>query len=246
MERTRITVRQLAKALDHSLLRPELTVAEVREGCRLARRFDVVSVCVRPSDVAVAGDELAGSDVLVTTTIGFPHGVATTAAKVAEARDALALGAVELDMVQHVGRLRSGDSAYVEQDIRAVVEEAHRARAVVKVILENAYLTDEEKVLACRLAEAAGADFVKTSSGFAPGGATVADLALMRRTCSPRVRIKAAGGVSTLDGALAVIAVGADRIGMRATQAVLEAAAERAGASGLLELPAPAGTASPR
>src|SRR5512146_1407131 len=170
-----ITYEQLAKVIDHSLLKPELTEADVIAGCQLAASYHVASVCVKPADVALAARLLQGSDVAVGTVIGFPHGNSTTAVKVFEARDALANGAVELDMVINIGALRSGKYDYVRDEIHAVVEAA-RGKALVKVILENAYLTDEQKVAACQLAEAAGADFVKTSTGFAPTGATIEDV----------------------------------------------------------------------
>src|SRR5512146_812922 len=169
-----ITYEQLAKTIDHSLLKPELTEADVIAGCELAARYHVASVCVKPADVALAARLLKGSDVAVGTVIGFPHGNSTTAVKVCEAQDALANGAVELDMVINIGALRSGKYETVRDEIRAVVEAA-KGKALVKVILENAYLTDEQKVTACQLAEAAGADFVKTSTGFAPTGATIED-----------------------------------------------------------------------
>jgi deoxyribose-phosphate aldolase len=216
-----ITAAQLAKSIDHSLLRPELTEAEVIAGCDLARRYHVASVCVKPCNVALAVRQLSGSDVAVGTVIGFPHGGSTTAAKVFEAGDAIANGAVELDMVINIGALCSGNIEAVLQDIRAVVEVA-RGKAIVKVILENAYLSDEQKVIACRLAEQAGADFVKTSTGFAPGGATLDDLKLMRASVGPKVQVKAAGGVRTLDALLAVIDAGATRVGATATAAMLD------------------------
>src|SRR5512136_3043307 len=216
-----ITYEQLAKTIDHSLLKPEMTEAEVIAGCELARAYHVASVCVKPCHVALAARLLKGSDVAVGTVVGFPHGSSTTAVKVAEARQAIADGAVELDMVINIGELRSGHADTVEQDIRAVVETA-KGRALVKVILENAYLTNEEKALACRLVEAAGADFVKTSTGFAPSGATIEDLKLMRASVSPRVQVKAAGGVRTLDAILAVIDTGTTRVGATATAAILD------------------------
>jgi deoxyribose-phosphate aldolase len=211
----------VAKTIDHSLLKPELEDDAVREGIAIAREYDVASVCVRPSDVAIARRLLEGSDVLVGTVIGFPHGAHTTAVKVDEARVAMEEGAVELDMVLHIGRLRSGEDGYVREDIAAVVEAA-RDRAIVKVILENAYLTDEQKVRACRLVEAAGAHYVKTSTGFAPSGATVEDLRLMRAAVSPAVKVKAAGGVRTLDALIDVLNAGADRVGATATRVILD------------------------
>jgi len=217
-----LTERDIAKTIDHSLLRPELDDAFVEAGCRLAAKYDVASVCVRPVDVRRATAILAGTDVAVGTTIGFPHGNHLTEVKVLEARRALADGATELDMVLQIGALKSGRDADVEADIRAVVEVGHAAGAIVKVIFENAYLTDEEKIRACHLAEAAGADFVKTSTGFAPSGATHDDLRLMRANTSAATRIKAAGGVRTLDALLAVMDLGVTRVGATATQAIIE------------------------
>jgi len=211
----------VAKMIDHSLLRPELTTAEVRMGYEIAARRGTASVCVRPSDVPSAVAALAGTGVLVGTVAGFPHGSATTAAKVAETRELIEWGADEIDMVLHIGRLRAGESAYVHDDIAAVVAAAQGR--VVKVILENAYLDDEQKVAGCRLAERAGAAFVKTSTGFAPGGATLADIRLMRSTVSPSVEVKAAGGVRTLDTLLTLHEAGATRFGATATEAVLDA-----------------------
>jgi deoxyribose-phosphate aldolase len=217
-----LTYRDVAKTIDHSLLRPELDDAFVADGCRLAAEYDVASVCVRPADVVRARAILAGSDVAVGTTIGFPHGNHLTETKVFEARRALADGATELDMVIQIAALKSGRDADVQADITAVVEVAHAAGAIVKVIFENAYLTDEEKVRACHLTEAAGGDFVKTSTGFAPSGATHEDLALMRRSVSARIQVKAAGGVRTLDALLEVMALGVTRVGATATKTMLD------------------------
>lgn len=217
-----VTERQLAKTIDHSLLKPELDDAFVEAGCRLALEYDVASVCVRPVDVKRAAALLDGSDVKVGTVVGFPHGSSTTATKVFEATDALGNGATELDMVIPIGALRSGRDQDVRDDIAAVTSVAHEAGAIVKVILENAYLTDDEKERGSRLVEAAGADFVKTSTGFAPSGATHADLELMRRVTSPHVQVKAAGGVRTLDDLLAVMSLGVTRIGATQTKAILD------------------------
>ena len=179
------------------------------------------SASVRPtSSVPLA--ILHGTDVAVGTVIGFPHGSSTTATKVFEARDALANGATELDMVIQIGALRSGRDQDVRDDVAAVVEVAHAAGALVKVILENAYLTDDEKARGSRLVETAGADFVKTSTGFASSGATHEDLALMRRVTSPHVQVKAAGGVRTLDDLIAVMNLGVTRIGATQTKAMLD------------------------
>ena len=217
-----LSYRDVAKAIDHSLLKPELDDAFVEAGCRLAAEYDVASVCCRPADIRRAAAMLAGTDVAVGATIGFPHGNLLTATKVFEAEHALRDGAVELDMVLQIAALKSGRDADVQADIEAVVRVAHDAGAIVKVIFENAYLTDDEKVRACRLSEAAGADFVKTSTGFAPGGATLEDLALMRRSVSPHVRVKAAGGVRTLDALLAVLDLGVSRVGATQTGPMLD------------------------
>lgn len=216
-----LTYQQVAKTIDHSLLRPELTDAELRAGCELAKAYDVASVCITPSNVPLAVRMLQDTDVHVGTVIGFPHGSSTTRTKAFEARNALGDGAVELDMVLNIGWLRSGLDARVQDDIQAVVAEA-AGKALVKVILENAYLTDDEKRRGCRLAEAAGANFVKTSTGFAPSGATLDDLRLMRASVSPSVQVKAAGGVRTLDTLIAVLNTGTTRVGATATAAILD------------------------
>jgi deoxyribose-phosphate aldolase len=217
-----ITYEQLAKVIDHSLLKPELTEADVVSGCELAKRYHVASVCVKPADVAQAARLLKGSDVAVGTVIDFPHGGSTTATKVFEAKDALANGAVELDMVINIGAMRAGKADLVREEISAVVAVAHPAGALVKVILENSYLTDAEKVTACKLAEQAGADFVKTSTGFAPTGATIADVKLMRASVGPQVQIKCAHGVRTLQALLDMIDAGVTRSGATATAAILD------------------------
>ncbi len=210
----------VAAMIDHSLLRPELTTDEVRAGCALAASYATASVCVRPSDVGLAVAALAGTGVLVGTVVGFPHGSPTTATKVAETAELVASGAAEIDMVLHVGRLRDGDAGYVRDDITAVVAAA--GGRTVKVILENSLLDHDAKVLGCRLAEAAGAHYVKTSTGFAGGAATTDDIALMRATVSPHVGVKAAGGVRTLGRLLELAALGATRFGATATAAILD------------------------
>lgn len=217
-----LSERVIAKTIDHSLLRPELDDAFVEDGCRLAARYDVASVCVRPADVRRAKAILDGTDVKVGTVVGFPHGNHRTDVKVLEARQALADGATEIDMVIQIGALKSGRDADVQADIQAVVEVAHAGGAIVKVIFENAYLTDDEKIRACHLTEAAGAEFVKTSTGFAPTGATHDDLRLMRANTSPPTQVKAAGGVRTLDALLEVMALGTTRIGATATAAIID------------------------
>src|SRR5829696_7146774 len=195
--------RDVAKTIDHSLLRPELDLATVREGVELALRHDVASATVRPADVAWAAELVAGSDILISTVVGFPHGSHTTKTKAAETEELIAAGAEEIDMVLNIARLISGDDAYVDADIRAVVEAAQRIRA-------------------CALSASAGAGFVKTSTGFAPTGATLEDLKLMREHSPAHVQVKAAGGVRTLDALLDVMDVGVTRIGATATATILE------------------------
>lgn len=230
-----ITSKDIAKMLDHSLLKPELDAESVRKGCETARKYGTATVCVKPCDLPIAAGALAGSDVKLCTVIGFPHGSSRTDVKVYEAGRAMDDGAVELDMVLNIGRLVSGQCACVEQDIRAVADAAHGRGAIVKVILENAYLTDAQKIEACRIAERAGADFVKTSTGYAPTGATIEDLKLMRAACSGKVRLKAAGGVRTLDAVLACRAAGCSRVGATATIAIMEEAYKREAAGALEE-----------
>jgi deoxyribose-phosphate aldolase len=217
-----ITYEQLAKVIDHSILRPELTEQQVIDGCRLADRYHTATVCVNPCYVRLAADVLKDSDVKVASVVGFPHGSNLTAIKVAEAEAAMENGAAELDMVLNISQLRSGQAHLVESDIRLVCQVAHARGVKVKVIFENAYLSDEQKILACHLSEAAGADWIKTSTGFAPTGATLEDLRLMRANVSDRVQIKAAGGVRTLDALLAVIDAGVTRCGATATAAMLD------------------------
>ena len=217
-----ITLAQFAKTIDHSLLQPQLTEAEVLVGCALAAQYHVASVCVKPYHVKLAAQALADSDVLVSTVVGFPHGSSTRETKLAEARQALAEGAVELDMVINYGVLRSGQTEYVKAEVQAICTLVHAHHAKVKVIFENAYLTDEQKIVACRICDEADADWVKTSTGFAPTGATVADIQLMRAHVSERVQVKAAHGVRTLAAALEMIDAGVTRIGATATATMCE------------------------
>ena len=214
------TVEAVAKMIDHSLLRPELTPADVEDGLALAVRYRTASVCLRPSDLARGVEALRGTAVAAGTVVGFPHGSGTTATKVFETVELVSLGAQEIDMVIDIGRLRGGDAGFTREEIAAVVEAAQGR--LVKVILENAYLTDQEKAAGCRAAEAAGAGFVKTGTGFAPGGTTAEDIALMRRTVSPAVQVKAAGGVRTLDRLLELHRLGATRFGATATATILD------------------------
>ena len=216
------TFRDIARMFDHSLLQPVLTDAEMEAGCRLAREYGVASVCIKPYGVRMAAQVLAGSGIAVGTVIGFPHGSSRTETKVFESRLALRDGARELDMVIDVGALISGRDAYVQEQIAEIVEVAHADGALVKVILENAYLTDDQKVRGCRMVEAAGADFVKTSTGFAPTGATIEDLKLMRRSVSQRVGVKAAHGIRTLDALIEVLEIGVTRVGATQTAAMLD------------------------
>jgi deoxyribose-phosphate aldolase len=219
---------EVAGAIDHSVLRPELDAAAVSESLAVAVRYRPVSVCVRPADVALAAGTLAGLPIAVGTVVSFPHGDSRTETKVAEAERAMADGATELDMVLRIGALRGGEDDVVLRDIAAVVDAA-AGRAIVKVILENAYLDDEQTARGCRLAEQAGAHYVKTSTGFAPGGATLADVRLMRESVSPAVGVKAAGGVRTLDALLDMLDAGATRIGATATAAILDEVTRRGG-----------------
>jgi deoxyribose-phosphate aldolase len=227
----------IARLIDHSLLHPTMTDAELRAGCELARRHGVASVCVKPYAVRLAAEILAGSEVRVGTVIGFPHGSNLTEVKAFEAEQACRQGATELDMVVNLGKLLSGDWQYVEADIQAVVQVARRHGAITKVIFENDYLpNDELKIRLCQVCERAGAEFVKTSTGYGfvkqPSGdynyrgATEHDLKLMRAHCGPQVQVKAAGGVRTYAEAARVRELGVARIGASATEAIL--AGERA------------------
>ena len=230
----RLTPHDIAKMLDHSTLQPFLTDEDIRKGCELALRYDTASVCARPCDMPLVASLLRGSDVKVCTVIGFPHGTHRTAIKVAEAKQALADGCTELDMVINIGKLLSGDEDYVRDEIRQIVQVAHEAGALVKVILETCYLTDAQKVTACHLSEEAGADFVKTSTGYGTKGCTIQDLQLMRRSVSERVQVKGSGGIRDLDTELSARAVGATRCGVSATAAIM-AEAEKRYAEGTLQ-----------
>jgi deoxyribose-phosphate aldolase len=222
------TLRQVAKTIDHALLRPDMTRDEVREGCEVALKYDVASVCCKPADVAFCAEILKGSDVHVGTVVGFPHGNSTTATKVFETKQVVADGATEIDVVINIGWLKSGMFDEVRDEIAAVVAAASGNQ--VKVILENAYLTKDEIVKACQLCEAAGADYVKTSTGFAPTGAVLEDVKLMRASVSPKVEVKSAGGVKTLDALLAFMEAGVKRSGASGTAAMLDEFKERYGA----------------
>jgi deoxyribose-phosphate aldolase len=219
----------IARRIDHSLLGPTLAAAELQEGCRLAARYGVASVCIKPYAVEMAARILAGTGVAVGTTIGFPHGGHTTAVKVFESRQAIADGANELDMVINIGQALTGEWDAVCADIAAVTEVAHDGGAIVKVIFENCYLDDDQKVRLCQICGEVGADYVKTSTGYGTGGATLDDLRLMRRASPPRVKLKAAGGVRTLDAMIECAEIGCDRIGASRTAEVLDELRQRLG-----------------
>jgi deoxyribose-phosphate aldolase len=216
------TYSDIAKMLDHSLLQPNLTDAELEQGCRLAREYDVASVCIKPYAVRLAATVLAGSSVAVGTTIGFPHGGHKTAIKVVEAEQAMSDGARELDMVVNIGKVLSKDWGFVAKDIESVLEVAQQRRALVKVIFENSFLQDEHKENLCRICGELRAHFVKTSTGYGATGATDEDLRLMRRCSPPHVQVKAAGGVRNFERLLTVRAIGVSRVGATATRAILD------------------------
>jgi len=217
-----VTYEQVAKMIDHALLNPRLTDEELEAGCRLALDYDVIAVCIKPYYLKRCVELLAGSGVRPTITIGFPHGGHTTAVKVAEAREAVRAGAQELDTVVNVGKVLSGDWDFVRADVAAVVEAGHDAGALVKVIFENCCLEDAHKIRLCEICGEIGADFVKTSTGFGGGGATLEDVKLMRAHSPDRVQVKAAGGIRTLDALLEFRALGVARIGTSRTADILD------------------------
>jgi deoxyribose-phosphate aldolase len=213
----------LASIIDHSVLKPTSTVQDVKDGAAIALQYQTAAYCIRPSDVPLASKLLAGSEVKVCTVIGFPHGTTDTTSKAFEAAEAVRNGAHEVDMVINIGWMLSGDLVAVEDDIRQVV---NAARAVndttcIKVILETAFLSKDQIVKACEMSESAGADFVKTSTGFAPEGATVENIALMRATVGDRLGVKASGGIRTLAQVEALVAAGASRVGLSGTAEIL-------------------------
>jgi deoxyribose-phosphate aldolase len=223
------TYEQIAKMIDHSLLNPTLTVAELERGLQVALDYDVASVCIMPYYLKRCAEVLAGSTVKASTTIGFPHGGHTTAVKVAEAKRALTDGGEELDMVVNISQVLSGDWDAVRADIRAVIDVTHAAGQKVKVIFENCYLDDAQKIRLCEICGELGADWVKTSTGYGTGGATDADLILMRKHSPARVQVKAAGGVRTLDRLLEVRALGVTRAGASRTTTILDECRQRVG-----------------
>jgi deoxyribose-phosphate aldolase len=219
----------IAKMIDHSLLNPSLTTREMEEGCALAIRYNVASVCILPYYLARSAELLAGTTVHTSTTIGFPHGGHTTAVKLAEARQALHDGGQELDVVINISKARSGDWRYIGDELSAVTETIHAGGAKIKVIFENAYLDDAAKIRLCEICGKLEVDWVKTSTGYAPTGATLPDLELMRKHSPARVQVKAAGGIRDLDALLAVRAIGVSRVGATRTQAMLEECRQRLG-----------------
>lgn len=216
-----LTASQIAGMIDHAVLTPNSKLEDVEVASRLCARYQTASICVRPSDVPVAAAILKDSPVKVCTVLGFPHGTTSTAAKVAEAEQAWQDGCQEVDMVLNIGRLLSGDHAFVEQDIAAVAKVARRTGMLIKVIFETFYLDKAQKIAACSICSRVGVDYVKTSTGFAGGGATVDDVHLMRSSCPEHIGVKASGGVRDLDAALAVIACGATRIGTSSTEKIV-------------------------
>lgn len=223
-----LTPAALAKLLDHSVLGPQHTADDARRGAEIAAQYEVASYCIKPCYVPLAVDQLRGTGIPISTVIGFPHGSSTSRAKALEAEDALANGAVELDMVINLGALRSGALDQALEDVAAVVEAA-RGRGSVKVILETGLLTEEEIKAGCHIVERAGAVFAKTSTGFGPRGASVEDVRLMRSVLSPATQIKAAGGIRSYAAARDLIAAGATRLGTSATEVILKEAGEARG-----------------
>ena len=230
----KLTPADIASMLDHSTLQPYLTEDDIRHGAEVALKYHTASMCARPCDVPIMAEMLKGSGVKVCTVIGFPHGAHETAIKVAEADLALEEGCEELDMVINIGRMIRGDDDYVREEIRQISDHAHAKGAIVKVIIETCFLTDEQKKRACELSEEAGADFVKTSTGYGTKGCTIEDLKLMRAAVSDKVRVKGSGGIRDLDTVLAARAAGASRCGVSATEKIM-AEAEARYAAGTLE-----------
>ena len=217
----------IAKMIDHSLLNPALTVDELEAGCKLARDYDVASVCILPYYAARCAELLRGSTVQPSTTIGFPHGGHRTEIKIAEAGLALKEGATELDAVINISKARSGDWKYVADEIKALTELTHSQEQKIKIIFENAYFDDAAKIRLCQICGEIGVDWVKTSTGYAPSGATIEDLKLMRKHSPPHVQVKAAGGVRDLDALLAVRGIGVTRVGATRTSQMLDECKKR-------------------
>lgn len=219
----------IAKMIDHSLLNPTLSTRDFEEGCALALRYNVGSVCILPYYLARCAELLAGSTVHASTTIGFPHGGHTTAIKIAEAKQALKDGGQELDAVINISKARSGDWQYIQDELQALTDVTHAAGQKIKVIFENAYHDDATKIRLCEICGEVGVDWVKTSTGYAPSGATLDDLKLMRKHSPARVQVKAAGGIRDLDALLAVREIGVSRVGATRTETMLEECRKRLG-----------------
>jgi deoxyribose-phosphate aldolase len=226
---TELVYTDLSKMIDHSLLNPTLTEEALRQGVALARAYDTGSVCIMPYALPMCAEMLKGSTVKASTTIGFPHGGHTMAMKLAETKQALADGGEELDMVVNISKVLSGDWAYVKEDIRVVVDTAHAAGQKVKVIFENCYLNDQQKIQLCEICTELKADWVKTSTGYGTGGATDDDLRLMRQHAGAAIQVKAAGGIRDLEALLRVRAIGVTRVGATATAKILDAFREQKG-----------------
>lgn len=233
------TYEQIAKMIDHSLLNPVLTAAELEAGCEIAARFNTASVCILPYYAARCHELLAGTTVYTSTTIGFPHGGHRTSVKLFEAEQALKDGAQELDAVINISKAKSGDWKYVEEELRSLTNLTHAAGARIKIIFENFYLVDDEKIRLCQICGGVGADWVKTSTGYAGGGATMEDLMLMRKHAPPHVQVKAAGGVRDLDTLLKVRSLGVTRVGSTRTAQQLNDCKARLGLAVENEAPAP-------
>ena len=222
-----LTAKEIAKLLDHSTLQPFLTDDDIRKGCDIALKYQTATVCARPGDMPIVARALRDSGVLPCTVIGFPHGAHTTDVKKYESIRALEDGCKELDMVINIGKFLSGETNFVRDEIACLANVTHEAGAILKVIIETCYLTDDQKRLVCRLSEEAGADFVKTSTGYGTAGAKAEDIVLMRQSVSGRVRVKASGGIRDLDTVLKMHEAGADRCGVSATAAIMEEAIRR-------------------
>jgi deoxyribose-phosphate aldolase len=235
------TYSDLAKMIDHSLLNPTMTVADLESGCKLALAYDVASVCILPYYLKRCAEMLKGSTVMASTTIGFPHGGHTTAVKATEAKQAIADGGQELDMVVNISQVLSGAWDNVQQDIAAVIQVAHDAGAKVKVIFENCYLREQHKIRLCQICGELNADWVKTSTGYGTGGATLEDLTLMRKHSPPHVQVKAAGGVRDLDMLLKVRDLGVSRCGASRTKEMLDECRQRLGLAAINVPAGPAG-----
>jgi len=233
-------IEAIARLIDHTLLKPEASPDDIRKLCQEAAHFGFASVCVNPWNVPLAAEMLRGTEVKICTVVGFPLGATLPQAKIYETEEAIKLGAQEIDMVINIGALKSGQDDVVESDIRGVVEASHRGGAICKVILETALLTKEEKIRASTLAKSAGADFVKTSTGFSSAGATTEDVALMRSVVGPEIGVKAAGGVRTFEDLKKLVAAGATRIGASASVKIMEDAANPA--LGAVSVPSKSGS----